>query len=130
LPYSKYSRPSVLDFPDQLAEAARVGFRDLDYNYENLPPELLDEARDYLSYLRDMPTEYFEAKPQRGVKLGEFSGAVVPMDTSDEIIELLKNSGLTQIERYDADRLRGLPTRKEALDKFRIHRFSKGGKAK
>lgn len=130
LPYSKYSRPSVLDFPDQLAEAARIGFRDLDYNYENLPPELLDEARDYLSYLRDMPTEYFEAKPQRGVKLGEFSGAVVPMDTSDEIIELLKNSGLTQIERYDADRLRGLPTRKEALDKFRIHRFSKGGKAR
>ncbi len=130
LPYSKYSRPSVLDFPDQLAEAARIGFRDLDYNYENLPPELLDEARDYLSYLRDMPTEYFEAKPQRGVKLGEFSGAVVPMDTSDEIIELLKNSGLSQIERYDADRLRGLPTRKEALDKFRIHRFSKGGKAR
>ena len=75
-----------------------------------------------------MPTEYFEAKPQRGVKLGEFSGAVVPMDTSDEIIELLKNSGLSQIERYDADRLRGLPTRKEALDKFRILRFSKGGK--
>lgn len=128
LPYSKYSRPSVLDFPDQLAEAARIGFRDLDYNYENLPPELLDEARDYLSYLRDMPTEYFEAKPQRGVKLGEFSGAVVPMDTSDEIIKLLQNSGIANIQRYDPDRLRGLPTRKEALEQFRVHRFAKGGK--
>ena len=128
LPYSKYSRPSVLDFPEQLAEAARVGFHDLDYNYEGLPPELIEEARGYLDYLRDMPTEYFEAKPQRGVKLNEFAAAIVPKDTSDETIQLLQNQGVTNIQRYDADRLRGLPTRKEALDMFRVHRFAVGGR--
>lgn len=127
LPFSKYSRPSILDFPEQLAEAARVGFHDLDYNYEGLPPELLDEARGYLDYLRDMPTEYFEAKPQRGVKLSEFAGAVVPKDTSDEVIQLLQNQGVPEIQRYDPDRLRGLPTRKEALERFRVHRFAVGG---
>ena len=129
LPFSKYSRPSVLDFPEQLAEAARVGFHDLDYNYENLPPELLREAQSYLDYLRDMPTEYFEAKPQRGVSLGEFAGAVVPKDTSDEVIQILQNQGLSDIQRYDPDRLLGLPTRKEALERFRIHRFKHGGLA-
>ena len=126
-PYSKFARPSVLDFPEQLAEAARVGFHDLNHSYENLPPELLDEARSFLGYLRDMPTEYFEAKPQRGVNLGEFAGAVVPMDTSDEVIQLLQNKGISDIQRYDRDRLRGLPTRQEALDLFRVHRFADGG---
>jgi hypothetical protein len=127
IPHSKFARASVLDFPEQLAEAARVGFRDLDYNYENLPPELLDEARAYLGYLRDMPTEYFEAKPQRGVGLEEFAGAIVPMDTSDEVMQLLQSKGITDVQRYDRDQTRGLPTRQEALNRFRVHRFAAGG---
>jgi hypothetical protein len=129
LPYSKFARPSILDFPEQLAEAARIGFHDLNYNYENLPPELLNEARSYLGHLRDMPTEYFEAKPQRGVDLSEFAGAIVPASTSDEILEMLQNKGVSDIQRYDRDRLRGLPTRQEALNKFRVHRFARGGAA-
>lgn len=126
-PFSIYPGNSTLDFPAQLAEAVRVGFKDFDYNYKDLPPELLQEAREYLSYIKDMPTEYFEAKPQRGISLGEFQGAVVPMDVPEETLRLLEQSGIKDIEQYDPDRLRALPTRKEATQKFRKQQFKRGG---
>lgn len=61
----------------------------------------VDEALDAAHALANAPTEYFEAKPLRGVKLSEFSGAVVPNDASEKVIETLRKAGIQTIERYD-----------------------------
>lgn len=50
--------------------------------------------------LINMPTEYFEIKPQRGVQLDEFEGAIVPAETKEETIELLKKNGVQNIHKY------------------------------
>ena len=52
-------------------------------------------ARQALEALRDATTDYFEAKPQRAVRLNEFKGAVVPKGTSAEAIALLEENGIT-----------------------------------
>ena len=61
---------------------------------------LIDEAQGFLDALRVMPTEYFEVKMQRAVKLREFSGAVVPSDISDNTRKRLEAAGLT-LSEYD-----------------------------
>ena len=50
--------------------------------------------------LINMPTEYFEIKPQRGVKLDEFEGAIVPAETKQDTIDLLKRNGVQNILKY------------------------------
>ena len=50
--------------------------------------------------LINMPTEYFEIKPQRGVQLDEFEGAIVPAETKQDTIDLLKKNGVQNILKY------------------------------
>lgn len=45
-----------------------------------------------------MPTGYFEAKPQRAVGFDEVLAAVIPDDTSAEVKAALKNAGVRMIE--------------------------------
>ncbi len=49
----------------------------------------LEQARDAALTLRDVPTPYFEAKPQRAVKLSEFKAALVSEDTPQEARDIL-----------------------------------------
>jgi hypothetical protein len=60
--------------------------------------------RDYLEKLRGLPTEYFEAKIQRGVDLNEFAGAVVPEGTSQELINKLEKKGLEVVTYPKGDK--------------------------
>lgn len=66
--------------------------------------EMNEESRaiidDLLGFLRDMPTEYFEAKAQRAVQFNEFQVAVVPNGTPQDVINILKDSGL-KIKKYN-----------------------------
>lgn len=75
-------------------------------------PDATDEAAekmvDAAKALKAMPTEYFEAKLHRPVKLSEFSGAVIPemphaSAKTKETIEKLKEMGL-DIETYDSSK--------------------------
>lgn len=47
-----------------------------------------------LEDVRKAITDYFEAKPQRSVSLGEFVGAVVPEGTSPDVVKILTDAGL------------------------------------
>lgn len=69
--------------------------------YQNVPPELVQELHNFTKDLQGMPTEYFEAKPQRVVGINEFKSAVVPHDASPETLKLLAHHGIKHIERYD-----------------------------
>jgi hypothetical protein len=65
-----------------------------------VPPTVLKDAGEFLGMLLATPTEYFEAKPQRVVTLGEFKAAVVPHNTPPAAIDVLKKHGL-EVLTYD-----------------------------
>ena len=60
-----------------------------------------------------MPTEYFEIKPKRGVKLSEFQGAIIPQETSKTVKPILREAGIKKIYQYGTDE-----ERKELFKKF------------
>ena len=55
--------------------------------------------------LKNMGTEYFEAKPTRAVGLDEFAGAIVPEATSKEVIDILEKNGLKVIKQTMDERI-------------------------
>jgi GNAT superfamily N-acetyltransferase len=69
---------------------------------QGVPPDLQREVAKFADDLRQMPTEYFEAKPQRAVGLHEFQGAVVPEDVHPNILQVLQQHGLP-VETYKRD---------------------------
>lgn len=69
--------------------------------FEGVPPHLQQELGDFARDLREMPTEYFEAKPQRAVDIGEFKAAVVPHDVRQETLDILRHHGINHVERYE-----------------------------
>lgn len=87
-----------------MTDAAKMGIpKALKENgFEEVPTEVQEEIRDYLNKLRNLPTEYFEAKILRGVDLSEFSGAVVPDNVKPETLKALKDRGITDVRTYKA----------------------------
>lgn len=85
----------------------------LDRIYGEVPQDLKGRVGNYISGLKDMPTEYFEAKPQRAVQLNEFAGALVPHDIPPRAMQILEQSGLGQIYKYASPE-----EKKSLMDKF------------
>ncbi|CAB4155644.1 hypothetical protein UFOVP673_14 [uncultured Caudovirales phage] len=61
---------------------------------------IIQEMKTFVAKLRDMPTEYFEAKVKRAVQLQEFEVAVVPSTASDELKALIRKKGVA-VREYD-----------------------------
>lgn len=82
-------------------------------DYKQSNAEASDDAKvlvaEFLTKLRNLPTEYFEAKILRDVDLAEFKGAVVPEGVDPRVIKALNDHGVTDIRTYkkgdDADRV-------------------------
>jgi len=72
----------------------------LNETFENLSEEQLNTIKEYILKLKNAPTEYFEAKPQRAVALREFKAAVVPKGISDKFLSELNKRGLA-VYQYD-----------------------------
>lgn len=81
-----------------LQAARKRGFK------ANLDADDIQQIKDAAVLMRGAPVEYFEAKPQRAVKLSEFKAAIVPKSTSPEARSILEKSGLRV---YDYDRNEG-----------------------
>ena len=66
------------------------------------------EVAEFLTKLRNLPTEYFEVKILRDVDLAEFAGAVVPEGVDPKVIQALRDRGVKDIRTYrkgdEADR--------------------------
>jgi hypothetical protein len=127
-PHYKYSGEEWRhqnDFADMLREAGMGKWYELfNAHKSTTPPKLRQEAADFLNYLKKLPTEYFEGKPQRAVRLNEFRGAVVPGDIAGEQADILRRMGVGRIEQYDP---KNPASRIEALQKFGGEQFSDGG---
>jgi len=84
--------------------------------------KMMQQGKKVRDLLVDMPTEYFEIKPQRAVNLSEFKGAIVPDNALESSIKALKNSGIEKIYKYKNE-----AERKALFKKFPELMFSAGG---
>lgn len=69
------------------------------YGFRNLTPEQYRSVADFAKRLRNAPTGYFEAKPQRIVPLNEFRAAAVPEDLHPMTRDILTRAGL-KVDTY------------------------------
>ena len=105
-----------------MAEGGSENFRHLREMYPGGEP--FQKMREFLDKLRNLPTEYFEAKPRRAVQLQEFSGAVVPEDTSPELVTALEKRGL-EVKTYPKGNQEARRAAVQAIGQERNALFSK-----
>ena len=87
------------------------------YRQLDVTETAVDDIVSLVSDISNMPTEYFEAKPQRAVGLDEIAYVVVP-DTSTELVETLNEQGIetrTYTAGDEADRVRALNSDESVL---------------
>jgi ADP-ribose pyrophosphatase len=71
--------------------------------FSGVPDHIVLQLKSFGNMLLDMPSEYFESKPQRIVALKEFKGAVIPSRANRDTLRILKEHGIKNIERYEND---------------------------
>lgn len=102
-PFYKYDANKFGYFDSVIEEMMGYVNRGRSYfaqSFPNVPDYMYTEIDEFMVKLRNMPTEYFEAKFNRAVSIGEFSAAVVPNDTDPRIINHFKDHGL-KIVKYN-----------------------------
>jgi hypothetical protein len=91
----------------------------LDKIYKDVPESLKADVQVFMNKLREMPTEYFEIKPQRAVQVGEFKGAILPANAPKQSIDYLRSQGLQDLYYYSTPE-----ERKELFKKFGPEMFA------
>lgn len=91
----------------------------LDKLYKDVPQELKADVQVFMNKLREMPTEYFEIKPQRAVQVGEFKGAILPSNAPSQSAEYLRSQGLQDLYYYSTPE-----ERKDLFKKFGSEMFA------
>lgn len=128
-----------------LADIARTGISDSsilrqfrEYNYTKTPSqELVEDIKTYLKQLKEVPTDYFEAKPQRAVRFDEVVKVIAPMGTDTKILDYFTSLNI-DVELYGentssrSEMIRSLPEDiKFALSKGQLKKeIAKGAKLK
>jgi hypothetical protein len=108
------------DAPDALYEIGQSrNVNLLDKIYKDVPESLKADVQVFMNKLREMPTEYFEIKPQRAVQVGEFKGAILPANAPQQSIDYLRNQGLQDLYYYSTPE-----ERKELFKKFGPEMFA------
>jgi hypothetical protein len=71
--------------------------------WANYSEHLVDDLISLVNDIRQMPTKYFEAKPQRAVGFDEVRAAIIPSNSSAELKEALGETGVNIIEYASGD---------------------------
>jgi len=85
----------------------------------DVPDELKADIGVFMRKIKQLPTEYFEIKPQRAVSVSEFEGAIVPADVPQSSVDYLRSQGIERIYRYSTPE-----ERKELFKQFGDKMFS------
>ena len=93
-------RYSAEDALLEFAESKRISTLDKIYDGK-MPDELKADIGIFLQKIQELPTEYFELKPQRAVSLEEFKGAIIPANTPKSARDVLTKAGITDIYEYN-----------------------------
>lgn len=132
---------NALDFMVEIARSSGTESRIIalfEDNYKALPSEeLVKNIQDYMKQLKNYPTEYFEAKPQRAVFFDEVVEVIAPVGTNARILDFFADKGI-KVEIYDdsttkrSELIKGLPDDiKFALSKGQLKKeIAKGAKLK
>lgn len=95
-----------------------------EYYPKTATSEIVSEIVNLLDDVSNMPTSYFEAKPQRVISPSEIKAVVIPAGTSANVIELLKKNNIPYYT-YSSDENRTVATQKAINDtKIRFSKFS------
>jgi hypothetical protein len=92
-------RYSAEDALLEFAESKRISTLDRIYDGK-MPDELKADIGIFLQKIQELPTEYFELKPQRAVTLDEFRGAIIPKNTPQAARDVLNKAGITEVYEY------------------------------
>ncbi|MFN7339633.1 MAG: hypothetical protein ACK5VI_00940, partial [Opitutia bacterium] len=65
--------------------------------FRAVPDDVVTQGIEAAEKFANAPVPYFEAKPQRAVRLSEFPTAVVWEDTSEEAVQILESHGVTVV---------------------------------
>jgi hypothetical protein len=85
-----------------------------------IKPDTAEKVLQLYEDISNMPTGYFEAKPQRAVGFDEVLAAVIPNDASAEVKAALENAGVRMIEYASGDE----KARLDAVNSVENARFS------
>ena len=85
-----------------------------------IKPDTAEKVLRLAQNISNMPTGYFEAKPQRAVGFDEVLAAVIPNDASAEVKAALENAGVRMIEYASGDE----KARLDAVNSVENARFS------
>lgn len=122
LPFMKYQNDNSFGnydtFVEQLSDISGKGIRGMMEEY--FPGAPTEGVKNLITKMGDFPTEYFEANILRSVGIEEFSAAVVPTGTPQNVIDRLRKRGL-QIKKYKKG---DDSARKSAISKLNSLRFS------
>lgn len=87
----------------------------------NYKESAVDDLINLVSDIRKMPTQYFEAKPQRAVRLNEVAYVVIPDNASEELKSKLAENGVAYSEYESGNE----QSRVDTLNSFEDVKFSK-----
>lgn len=111
LPKNKDSLSAMDDAANMLVEAVvkyktKKGIdgylRRESQGWANYSPDVTEELISLVNDIRAMPTQYFEAKPQRAVSFDEVAAFVIPRNADIKVKQELLNRGYS-IAEYDPD---------------------------
>lgn len=102
---------------DLLVDIAKTNLSDTsinrqfkEYGRKESSIELREEIKQYMQQLKDMPTEYFEAKPQRVVEFDEVVKVFAPEGTNQQVVDFFEGKGI-DVQLYGEN----TPTRAEMV---------------
>ena len=80
------------------AAGAKKVFKEYGFN---MPDSMIQKSINFLEELKNAPTEYFEAKPQRAIGFDEVQAVVIPNNTNTDLKKKLNDMGFYVVE-YDS----------------------------
>jgi len=102
----------------EVAETKSLSALDRIYG-DKMTPEIKADVYTYLNKLKELPTEYFEIKPQRAMDIGEFAGAIIPVDSPKSVRDILQKRGVQNVYEYSTPQ-----ERKDLIKKFGKEMFA------
>lgn len=108
IPSVSKSFSDAMDFVENVQDSvskshtAKGIYRHLHSLYPDMTMEVAKEIEDIVKDIQKISTRYLEAKPYRAVSFDEIKAAVVPSDTSSELIQQLKDRGI-EVSTYEKD---------------------------
>lgn len=87
-------------------------------SFDGLDDEVVKELRVFFHDLQQAPTQYFEVKKQGLMQISDFSAAIIPRDTPEDVKKMLRSAGLninTYEPQNNEDRLKCINKHKHLM---------------